>query len=297
MGGYGWGEISKNELLDAVKQAFDYGINFFDSADVYGLGQAELTLGEALFSNRQKAIIATKFGVRIENGKTFYDNSKNWIEKALENSLRRLKTDYVDIYQLHYRDSFTPMDEIVQTLDNLKDKGWIRYYGLSNIKEDDIQELKRYKNKFVCFQNEFSLACRKNEKEIIRIARELRLSPLAWGSLGQGVLTGKYNQDTKFGQDDRRSKNIYVNFHGDRLKHNLQIVDRLKNMAKELNQSIPAIAIRWILDFLPGSVVLTGIKNRKQLQSNASALGWKLNQNQINALEKISGKMEEYIEQ
>ena len=288
MGGYGWGTVSKKELIHAVKDATDSGINFFDSADVYGLGEGELTLGEALLSIRQKAVIATKFGVRIENGKTFYDNSKDWINKALVNSLRRLRTDYIDIYQLHYRDNHTPVDEIIQTLDRLKDKGRIRYYGLSNIKEEDIDDLKRYKDKFVCFQNEFSLACRKNEKAIIRVAQELGLSPLTWGSLGQGVLTGKYYHDTKFSPDDRRSRQLYVNFHGKKLQHNLEIVDRLKKMAKELNQSVPAIAIRWILDFLPESVVITGIKNRKQFQSNASALGWKLNQNQISELEKMS---------
>jgi aryl-alcohol dehydrogenase-like predicted oxidoreductase len=288
MGRHGWGNVSKEELIKAVRKAVDLGVNFFDTADVYGLGESEKILGEALGNKKNEVIIATKFGVRVENGKTFYDNSPEWIVKALEQSLKRLKRDYIDLYQIHYRDGKTPIGVVVETLEKLKKQGYIRYFGLSNIYLKDIEELKDYKDKFVSFQNEFSLARRDYEKDIISISKELEITPLTWGSLGQGILTGKYDANTKFGPDDRRSRKTYINFHGDKLIHNLKIVEKLKKISKEINKPVPSIAIRWILDYLPNSVVLVGIKNVEQLKSNLNAFGWKLSNEYIQELEKIS---------
>ena len=115
MGGHGWGIVQEQELIAAVNTALDLGVNFFDTADVYGLGQSELTLGRALKSRRDQAVIASKFGVRVENHVTFYDNSPQWIRKACEESLRRLNTDYIDLYQLHYRDGKTDIRTVVET--------------------------------------------------------------------------------------------------------------------------------------------------------------------------------------
>lgn len=120
MGGYGWGNVSESELIDAVRAALDCGVNFFDTADTYGLGQSEKTLAKALSGDRNKAVIATKFGVRVENSKTFYDNSPEYIVKALDASLKRLGTDHVDLYQIHYRDGVTPLDAVVETLERQK---------------------------------------------------------------------------------------------------------------------------------------------------------------------------------
>jgi aryl-alcohol dehydrogenase-like predicted oxidoreductase len=292
MGGHGWGKVSRNELINAVNQAIDIGINFFDTADVYGLGEGERTLGEALGNKRNKAIIGTKFGVRVGNGKTFYDNSPDWINNAVEQSLRRLGTDYIDLYQVHYRDGKTSISDVIEALDKLKKRGLIRYYGLSNIYQKDIQELKEYTGKFVSFQNEYSLACRKNENDIFSISDKLVLTPLTWGSLGQGILTGKYDVSTKFGPNDRRSREIYVNFHGQKLIHNLRIVDTLKKISNEIDKPVSAIAIRWILDYIPNSVVIAGIKNIYQLESNAEALGWKLDHKYVKELEEVSREEE-----
>src|SRR5574344_654866 len=130
MGGYGWGaNILEQELVDAVHCALDNGVNFFDTADVYGLGTSEKTLGKALKGNRNKAVIATKFGVRTSNGKTVYDNSPKYIEQALYASLKRLDTDYIDLYQVHYRDDKTSISSVIETLEKLRDKGYIRYFG------------------------------------------------------------------------------------------------------------------------------------------------------------------------
>ena len=288
MGGYGWGEVSENNLIEAVHSAIDAGVNFFDNSDTYGLGKSEETLGKALKGKREKAIIATKFGVRRENGVTFYDNSPEWINTAVELSLKRLGTDYIDIYQIHYRDNKTNIDDVVDALEKLKNKGYIRYFGLSNIFDKDIDELKPFSEKFVCFQDEYSLACRKNEGDLLKISKELHITPLTWGSLGQGILTGKYNCNSSFEQDDRRSKDIYVNFHGEKLKKNLDIVETIREISEENGRSIPSIAIRFILDYISGSVVLAGIKNSKQLLSNTDSMGWNLTNKQINDLLEVS---------
>ncbi len=288
MGGYGWGKVSEEELIKAAHCAVEEGINFFDNADTYGLGKSEETLAKALGNKRHQVVIGTKFGVRVENGKTFYDNSPEWIEKALAGSLKRLNTDYIDLYQVHYRDGKTPISVVVETLEKMRQKGYIRYYGLSNIHHEDLEELKGEVGRFVSFQDEYSLACRKNEGDMIELSEKLKLTPITWGSLGQGILSGKYDKNSTFGADDRRSREIYVNFHGDKLLKNLEIVEVLKEIAQEVEKPVPAVAIRWILDYLTKSAVIVGIKNQQQLYGNMEALGWKLSKEQIQRLQQVS---------
>lgn len=289
MGGYGWGNTQENELIDAVYSAIDQGINFFDTADTYGLGQSERTLGKALGENREKVVLATKFGVRIENGKTFYDNSAKWIKTALEGSLKRLGTDYIDLYQVHYRDGNTQLEDVVDVLESIKKKGYIRYYGLSNIHQNDMQEITPFIGKFVSFQDEYSLACRKNEKDMLEISQKLKMTPLTWGSLGQGILTGKYTKDNvSFGSDDRRSRDVYVNFHGEKLTKNLAIVEVLKEIAVKYNKPVASVAIRFILDFLPDSVVLCGVKRPDQILGNIKGTDWKLEKDDLVRLDEAS---------
>ena len=281
MGGYGWGEVQEEDLIDAVHMALENGITMFDTADTYGLGKSEETLGKALGTRRKDVVIATKFGVRVENGKTFYDNSPKWVRYAVEHSLKRLNTDYIDLYQVHYRDGKTSIREIIDTLEQLKKEGKIRYYGLSNIHMADIEELKEYKGHFVSFQDEYSLACRKNESDLLCLSKQLQLTPLTWGSLGQGILTGKYDKSCSFEMNDRRSRDIYVNFHGKKL---------LRNIQKELGNSVElsSIAIRFILDYLNDSIALAGMKNPGQVRSNCRAMDWQLTREQIERLEIIS---------
>ena len=289
MGGYGWGDVQNQELLDAVHQALDQGVNFFDTADTYGLGESEKTLAQGLGSHRKDVVIASKFGVRTRNGKTFYDNSPTYIQEALENSLRRLNTDYVDIYIIHYRDGITPIGDVVGKLEELKQQGKIRYFGLSNIHIDTMEELLPYKGKFVSCQDEFSLACRKFEKDLLAVQKNLEVSPMTWGSLGQGILTGKYTRENvSFGSNDRRSRDIYVNFHGEKLEQNLKIVDVLREIAQERGKSVAACAIRYILDQLPESVVLAGVKRPSQLHSNLEAMDWNMTREELAWLNAVS---------
>lgn len=289
MGGYGWGAVQETELIDAVQAALDNGINFFDTADTYGLGQSEITLGKALGDRRKDAIIATKFGVRAGNGKTFYDNSPEYIEQALDASLKRLDTDYIDLYQVHYRDGVTPISVVSETLERMKEAGKIRYYGLSNISMKDYEELAPYKGQFVSFQDEYSLACRKNESDMLNLSDKLSMTPLTWGSLGQGILTGKYDKtNVNFDSSDRRSRDIYVNFHGEKLLKNLEIVEAMRPIAAAHNKSVAAVAIRFILDHIPDSVVLCGAKRSAQILSNVEGSDWKLTDEEIHVLDEVS---------
>lgn len=288
MGGYGWGNVQETELVEAVNAAVDSGVNFFDTADTYGLGQSELTLGKALGSRRGDVVIATKFGVRAGNGKTFYDNSPEYIESALDASLKRLGTDYIDLYQVHYRDGVTPLANVAETLEKAKKAGKIRYYGLSNIYEKDIEEARPFVGRFVSFQDEYSLACRNHENDMKKISEELSLTPLTWGSLGQGILTGKYDKNITFDKNDRRSRDVYVNFHGDKLLKNLEIVEVMKKVAENHKKPVSAVAIRFILDNLKGSVVICGAKRASQIMSNIEGSGWTLAESELHELDLIS---------
>ena len=289
MGGYGWGSVQESELLDAIHAALDAGVNFFDTADTYGLGQSERTLAKGLGSRRRDVVIESKFGVRVGGGKTVYDNSPEYIQQALEESLRRLNTDYIDVYLIHYRDGKTPIADVVGKLEELKAAGKLRYYGLSNIHGDGLEELLPYAGRFACCQDELSLACRKNENDLRAVQSRLRATPMTWGSLGQGILTGKYNRENVcFGADDRRSREIYVNFHGEKLEQNLRIVEALKKIAANREKSVAACAIRWILDTLPESVVIAGVKRPAQLSANVEAMGWTLNEEERRELNEVS---------
>lgn len=287
MGGYGWGDTQEQNFLEAIDAAIDNGINYFDTADTYGLGQSEKTLAKGLGNRRKDVVIQSKFGVRSGKGKTFYDNSPSYIREACEASLQRLNTDYLDIYTIHYRDK-TPIEEVVDALQRLKDEGKVRHFGLSNIHGNDIDELKPYKGLFVNCQDEYSLACRKYEEDLTTVAQEMMVTPLTWGSLGQGILTGKYDKTVKFEKNDRRSREIYVNFHGDKLLKNLEIVEAMKPIAEAHHVSLAAIAVRYILDYIDGSVVLVGAKSPKQILGSAEALDWHLTEEEIQILDKVS---------
>ena len=288
LGGYGWGKTEVSELESAIYTALDSGINFFDTADTYGLGQSEMLLGKVLESHRKDVIINTKFGVRAGNGKTFYDNSPQWIRTALEASLRRLKTDYVDIYTIHYRDGVTPISVVVETLEDLQRKGYIRYFGLSNIHQEDLEELEPYADKFVAFQDEYSLASRKNEKDMRILSESLGITAMGYSPLANGLLTGKITPQTVFGSDDRRSRDVYVNFHGEKLKKNLEIVEYMRGIADKYERPIVAVALRFILDFFPESIVLCGAKRPSQVQGNVLGADWKLDAEDLKLLDEVS---------
>ncbi len=286
IGGHGWGEIDTNEALEAIASALDHGISLFDTADCYGLGQSETLIGRGLKGRRHAVTIATKFGVRVENGRTFYDNSPEWIAKALHASLRRLGTDCIDLYQLHYWDGQTPFSEIVPVLEEARKSGKIREWGVTNT---PIASPGKRLNGAASFSYEYSLSRRHHEAEIMQTCSETGAAFLAWGSLGQGVLTGKYNLKHEFGADDRRSRPVYVNFSEEGRERNLRIVACLRTIQeKRPERSLAQIALRWILDRVPNSIVLVGVKRRAQAIDNAGAADWRLTAAELAQLDAVS---------
>lgn len=290
MGLHAWGNTSEEEMLEAIRIGIEQGITYFDTADVYGLGTAERILAKGIGNKRQDVVIATKFGVRRteDNTRTYYDISPTWMRQAVDGSLKRLNTDYIDIYQIHYLDGITPLDEVIEGLEKLKEQGKIRYYGLSNIRLKDMDLIKPFAGKFCSFQNQYSLACRDCEKDIIELSKTIDMTPLTWGSLGQGILTGKYGRDTIMDESDKRSRETYPNFHGEKLQKNLDIVDEMKKMEPIYGKKPASIALRFILDYLPESVALVGVKRKSQVLSNCEAVGWKLKEEDLDLLDRIS---------
>ena len=287
-GEYGWGNVDHRQIEGAIRRAFELGIHFFDTADTYGLGRSEQNMGEVLHDVRDRVVIATKFGVRVENGKTFYDNSPAYIDQALTRSLRNLRTDYVDLYQIHYLDGVTPVDVLMETLLRHKRAGRIRAIGLSNVTPAQAAAFAPYAAEIASFQNHYSLAHRDSEADMLAIAQTLDAAPLTWGSLGQGILTGKYGPDVHFESNDRRSRSVYDNFYGEKLQKNLRIVDAMRPIANSHGVPVAAVAVRFILDHLPNSVVIAGMKSPAQAESNALALTFRLTREEAEALEAVS---------
>lgn len=289
MGGYDWGDTREEDFISAIHTALDMGVNFFDTADTYGLGQSERTLAKGLGSERPNVIIQTKFGVRVQKGqKTVIDNSPAYLREALEQSLRRLKTDYIDIYVIHYWDQVTPPADIIAELDRQKKAGKIRYYGLSNARPDALVYCEPFKGQFVTSQHEFSLSCRSWEAEILKTKEKMDVTPLTWGSLGQGILSGKYDEQSHFGENDRRRREVYINFHGEKLKHNMRIVKLLQEVADAHNISCSAVSIRFILDYLPDGVPIVGIKDAKQMKDCLRSQDWHLSLDEMTCLNRLS---------
>lgn len=289
IGGHAWGAVDADEARRAIAAAVDRGVTLFDTADCYGRGESERLLGEALHSRRDDVVIASKFGVRTgDNGGTVYDNSPAWLDAALDASLERLGTERIDLYQVHYWDRQTPVAEIFDRLERKRADGKIGYYGVTNMDLANYT-LDEIPPGLVSFSFEYSLADRRHEDSIRGMSERLGLTFLSWGSLGQGILTGKYGRDNLPGEGDRRSRPTYGNFHGARLDRNLRIVDALRDCGgRSAGRSPSQVAMRWILDRVGSSVVLAGIKSRAQLEDNFGATGWRLDERDFETLDRLS---------
>lgn len=291
MGVHDYGRVDPAELSRVIDEALACGLVFFDTADIYGLGYAEEFLGRNLGERRHRAVIATKGGVRrTADGRVYYDTSADWLNTALENSLCRLRTDYIDLYQVHYLDGHTPAEEIACQLEGFRQAGRIRAYGFCNTSLRDISCVESGVG-FASVQNEFSLACRNSEEEIEKLKSELGVTFIAYGVLGQGILTGKYSRSSLFDENDRRRKESYTNFHGIGIERNLSLLEHMKETARRCGRSCAQIAIRWVLEYCPGSVALVGIKSRRQLQDSLSALTWHLGADEMVSLSRASAEI------
>lgn len=284
LGGYQWGDVDPGEVQEAIELALDRGINLFDTADCYGRGESERRLGRILGPRRDRARIATKFGVRFtDSGAVYYDASAEWARHALEASLERLGTDHVDLLQLHYWDGRSSLTALFDCLERLREQGKIRAYGTTNCYPDPSAAA--YPG-LVSVSMEYSLVCRKHEAEARKLG-SAGLTFIAYGSLGQGVLSGKYTEP-RFGSDDRRSRPAYRNFHGEQFARNTRILEVIRTHARAAGVTPSQIALAWILTMIPDSIALVGIKRPAQLEDAVSALSLHLEPDTLAALDEVS---------
>jgi aryl-alcohol dehydrogenase-like predicted oxidoreductase len=297
LGGHAWGRVDPAEMKRSIGLAVDLGVTLFDTADCYGRGASETRLAQALGRRRKDVSIATKFGVRLDrSGLASYDNSAAWFERALAGSLRRLRTDYIDLYQVHYWDRKTPWAEIFSRLERKREAGVIRWYGVSNelLRAD---ELPTRPPGLVSCSFEFSLASRANQARIESMRSRLGLGFLSWGSLGQGILSGKYGSVDNLGREDRRRRPAYVNFQ-ESLDRNLSLVETIRACLVGYPGATPAqIAIRWILDHFDFSVALVGAKTRDQVRENIAAVDLRLRQSDMAWLDGLTSPRGEPVPQ
>jgi len=285
VGGHGWGNTSKKDLNVMTYDALDRGVNFIDTADVYGLGQSELIIGENLKNfDRDRIFLASKFGVKVEN-KTIYDNSEEWFWKSLHGSLKRLNTDYLDLYQIHYWDEKVKFEDIFAYFEKAIDQGKIKYMGVTNVERKDLPDelpefLKTYSFKF-------NLLDQENKKNIMPFLEEKSMFFLSWGSLCQGLLAGKIKKSTTFSEKDRRNRAEYKNFHSSRFLSNLEKVEKLKKISNKMNIPISSLSLNWIINSIENSISLFGAKTKLQLENNISCGTYKIENQYLKKINKI----------
>jgi len=292
VGGYGWGKIKDKDSIRAIHKALELGINFFDTADIYGLGRSEEILSKGLGKKREKIIIATKGGLRWNKEKKIAerDLSSKYITKAVEDSLKRLKISSISLYQIHYPDPKTPIQETIKTLEKLKKQGKIQHIGCSNFDLNLVKKAQKY-GRIESVQTPYNIINHDVEKITNIIYNKYKMSLITYGSLSQGLLSGKYNLKTKFKKDDIRNQKKYINFHGKRFKANLEIIEKIQQLALKYNKTCTQIAIRWILENPSITSCLVGIKNKEQIKNNVDALGWQFKKNDRKKLTDYSKKI------
>ncbi|MCM8758459.1 MAG: aldo/keto reductase [Candidatus Omnitrophica bacterium] len=265
-----WGNISIEDWNKALERAIELGINFIDTADAYGDGFAEITLGEFLKKHkcRQKLIIATKFYWNFTDpARRYPDTSYDYIIRECEASLKRLNTDYIDLYQIHAWDPLTRPEEVAAALIKLQKQGKIRWIGVSNMNVHQMSMYLRYMD-IECLQPLYNLLDRDVEKEELPFCLEKKIGVITYSSLARGILTGKYREDEKF--EDSRAN--HPRFTGENFKKILNAVNTyLKPVAEQLGLTVAAVAIRWILTHPAVSCAIVGIKKPQHIETLVSA--------------------------
>lgn len=277
MGGWLWGGTDEKQAIAATQKALDMGITLIDLAPVYGYGLAEEIIAKALDtpSRREKAILATKAGVVWnEEGQVWRDASRKSIRKEVEDSLRRLKTDYLDIYQLHWPDPHVPIEESAQIFADLYKEGKIRAVGVSNFSPEQM-DVWRQVAPLHSVQPPYNLFERESEEEVLPYAHQNGISVLAYGSLCRGLLTGKFHAGSTFPEGDIR-KDMDPKFGKEHLPHYLAAVEEFKQIAKQYDKSVAQLSVRWVLDQPGVTVALWGARRPEQLDEIDGVSGWTL---------------------
>ncbi len=286
IGGYDYGEVKDSDSLNAIKEAWNSGINFFDISDIYGFGNAELILSAALGKNCKDAIISNKFGLRRDNSdKIVRDCSVNWLDQALHGSLKRLDIEHIPIYLIHWYDGKTPLDELINSLQKYKAQGKIGRFGACNLNKKHYYEFCRLGGDS-SLQLPYSLVDTSYAslfKEASKIEHSLTM---AYDVLGRGILSGKYDHSYKFSGTDTRPEHKY--FKGEYLKKNLKLVDKLKKIANSHKVTPAQVAIKWVTNMGFVDVALVGCKTPEQVLNNVNIFDFEISKVDREALRKLA---------
>ncbi|HET6183212.1 MAG TPA: aldo/keto reductase [Acetobacteraceae bacterium] len=288
------GRIDLEATRKVVYKALDLGITLFDTADVYGeRGGSETFLGQILGSNRAKIVLATKFGMAMDDNGTKSGASRHYIMQAVEASLRRLRTDWIDLYQIHRADPGTPIEETLRALDDLVRQGKVRYVGCSNFAgwqvADGMWTARQIgANPFISCQEEYSLLQRAVETEVIPAARHFGLGLLPYSPLASGLLTGKYRRNMPMPESARltttaRLADRYLN------ERNWSITEKLADFAASRGHTLLELAFSWLLARPPVASVIAGATRPEQLEQNVAATSWALGPEDLQEIDRLTG--------
>ena len=276
-----YGHIDVKEASDAVNAAIDHGITLFDTAEVYGPYHSEELLAKALGDKRKDIVLVSKVGFQYdEDGKNLGRNSQydHVIERA-EGCLSRLETDFLDLLLIHWPDHDTPFEEPMRALEQLKQDGKIRHYGVSNFTPEMMDECEKYGH-LAANQVGYHMFDRRMESEVLPYCLNKNIGFMAYGTLGFGLLSGAFTPETRFGDGDWRSSGIAFQlplFREEEFAKELKVVERLKAIAERYDRSVAQMAIAWTLGHPAVSVGLVGVRNEWELKENVAAVEWALN--------------------
>jgi aryl-alcohol dehydrogenase-like predicted oxidoreductase len=282
----------RKEMIALIRGAVDRGITFFDTAEVYGPYTNEDLVGEALQPVRDRVVIATKFGFRMEGdgkpGSHALDSRPEHIKQVVEGSLTRLRTDVIDLYYQHRVDPNVPIEDVAGAVKDLIQAGKVKHFGLS---EPGVQTIRRAHavQPVTALQNEYSLWWRKPEAEVIPTLEELGIGMVPYSPLGKGFLTGKIDESTKLGSDDFRS--TLPRFQPDAMKANRAMVDLLEKIAKKKNATPAQIALAWLLKQKPWIAPIPGTTKLSRLDENIGAVDLELTQADLDEIELASAQI------
>jgi aryl-alcohol dehydrogenase-like predicted oxidoreductase len=293
IGGWMWGGTDEAQSIETIHRAIDKGIGLIDTAPVYGFGRSEEIVGKALANGRRDQVaLATKVALNWndDHDKVWRDSTASRIEREVEDSLKRLQTDRIDIYQIHWPDPKTPMEETARALEKLYQSGKIRAIGVSNFTPSQMDELQK-SVPLHSLQPPYNLFERDIEQEILPYCRENGIATITYGGLCRGLLTGKMREDTQFTGDDLRKND--PKFQGDRYRQYLNAVAELDRFARERYQkNVLALALRWLVDQPGVTTALWGARRPDQLDPVDEIDGWSLDKD---AMAEIDGILERCI--
>ncbi len=277
--------------LSIIDRALEAGINFLDTADVYSQGKSEEIVGKAIKDKRSQVVLATKFGYPTSVGPREAGGSRNFTMKAVEASLKRLNTDYIDLYYIHFPDSQTPIEETLRAMDDLVRSGKVRYIGCSNFAAWQLCEAlwtSRVHNlePFIALQSRYNLLDRNIEREVAPCCQSYGVGFIPWGPLANGFLTGKYRHGQEIPAGARLANPIAI--YADVVTEvNFDKLAKLEAFARERNHTVGELAIAWLLSRPWLGSVIAGATSVEQLSANLAAINWKLTAEEVAQLDKI----------